>query len=217
VNSIALHSLKGGSGKTSTAIHLGAALSTPRRSVVLIDADPQRSAIEWYTWSQQQNRPLPFEVQHLFAGNRYVLERRFERLEADGVDLVIVDLPPELAESAEAAAGVVDLLLIPSTPSALDLRSAHAAIHLGREAREARGGRLPLISTVPSMLISRTRLAAEIAEALADYGEPVTPSIRRSVMVAQAGVDGGVVRPSSAVGQDYAKLARHVLARLRSV
>jgi len=217
VNSIALHSLKGGVGKTSLAVHLGAALATDRRRVVLLDADPQESALSWAEWSADQQRPLPYDVHRIDATHTAAaFQRQFERL-TEGADLAVVDLPPELAESARFAALTVDLLLVPCTPSALDLRSAHAAVDLARKAREIRRGKLPLVSLVPSMVTARTRIGAELPEALADYGEPVSPPVRRSVTVAQAGADGGTTRPSAPVTQDFAAVARHVLARLRAI
>jgi hypothetical protein len=44
---LALASQKGGSGKTTLAVHLAVALAAPGRSVVVVDTDPQRSATAW--------------------------------------------------------------------------------------------------------------------------------------------------------------------------
>src|SRR5829696_4278154 len=38
---------KGGSGKTTTAVNLAAALGEKRRRVLLLDLDPQHSATDW--------------------------------------------------------------------------------------------------------------------------------------------------------------------------
>jgi len=205
---VATISLKGGTGKTSIAVHLAAVLSTPKRQVVLVDADPQRSAAQW-----SEGGGLPFPVVALDTSRGAA---RFKaNLSALDADLVILDCPPELAETAMLAALLADLMLIPCGASALDLRAAKAAVDLAREAREERGGKLPLVSLVPSKLISRTRLANELAGVLADFGEPVALGIWQRVAVAEASVAGSVAPPGSLAGQEFAALAKHVTSRLR--
>jgi len=44
---ISVQNVKGGCGKTTTAIHLAAALTAAGRSVAIADGDPQKSALRW--------------------------------------------------------------------------------------------------------------------------------------------------------------------------
>ena len=44
---ICLSSLKGGSGKTTLAVHLAHAIALSKKKVILIDADPQGSSQGW--------------------------------------------------------------------------------------------------------------------------------------------------------------------------
>jgi len=44
---IAILNQKGGAGKTTLAVHLATAFARRKRQVLLVDADPQGSALDW--------------------------------------------------------------------------------------------------------------------------------------------------------------------------
>src|SRR4051794_14638878 len=73
---------KGGSGKTTTAVNLAAALGELRRRVLVIDLDPQASATAWLGQS-----PIERGLLDVFTGNVH-LSDLVARTDVPGVDLI---------------------------------------------------------------------------------------------------------------------------------
>ncbi len=112
---IAITALKGGVGKTTTAIHLAAFLQS-LAPTLLIDADKNRSAL---VWSKEDK--LPFYVASQ-AGSPSLITK-FTHIVID------TQARPELEDLEDLAAGS-DLLILPTTPNPLDLDTTFKAIEL---------------------------------------------------------------------------------------
>ncbi len=114
---------KGGAGKTTLALHLAVAAATAGRSVAIVDADEQASALAWA--SRRDPDALPILV---VAGGRD-LALTVARIDAE---LVIVDSPPS---ARTRGAWQPDRIVVPVQPSALDLAALGATLDLlgGRE------------------------------------------------------------------------------------
>jgi len=109
---IAIINLNGGTGEAVTAVHLAAALAVQGRTL-LVDADPQGSAL---SWSEEAER-LPFAVIGLAV--RDLHKRLSDHL--PGLMHAVVDTPPgdrAIVPSAIAATGVI---VVPIPPSIIDL------------------------------------------------------------------------------------------------
>jgi chromosome partitioning protein len=81
--------LKGGAGKTTTAVYLAAVAASNRRSVSLIDADPQASAADWIE-NSPDNRLQKVNV--IEAPTDRLLAKALDRVGDD--DVAVVDTPP---------------------------------------------------------------------------------------------------------------------------
>jgi chromosome partitioning protein len=109
---IAIVNLKGGTGKTVTAVYLAAALAMRGRTL-LVDADPQGSALAW----SEEAEGLPFTVVGLPVPD---VHKRLNDL-LPGLTHAVVDTPPgdrAIVRSAIAATGVI---VVPIPPSIIDL------------------------------------------------------------------------------------------------
>jgi chromosome partitioning protein len=102
---IVVSNVKGGVGKTTTAVYLAAAAAQRVRGpVVLVDADPQGATAEWYDSD-------PIEGVELVEGPSVRTVTKAMNHE-DG--LVVVDTPPGEGTLVQAALGRADAVVIPT-------------------------------------------------------------------------------------------------------
>lgn len=108
--------LKGGCGKTTTAMAIATAAQRDGRDVTVYDADPQASASTWSLDAEDAGCPLPFDVMPANVATMRALRKRDD----DGT-WSIVDCPPSgtVVDEAMQAATVV---IVPTTPAPADMR-----------------------------------------------------------------------------------------------
>ena len=138
---IAVANLKGGAGKTTTAVFL-ANLFAQRVKTLLVDADPQGSALAWASACDLDcaTVAMPGASLHETIGDV-----------AASYGCVVVDTPPGHLPIVRSALMAASLTVVPLQPTKLDVSRAGAMVQLAQEAREA-GGRFAL-----RFLLTRTR------------------------------------------------------------
>ncbi len=103
---VAVVSLKGGVGKTTTAVYLAAVAVRGRRPVAVVDADPQGSAAVWL-----EEWPIP-GVEVLEAPSERLLRKALAR--DDDASVWIVDTPPVSERLTALALQEADVVVIPT-------------------------------------------------------------------------------------------------------
>src|SRR6516165_11936761 len=115
--SLALANLKPGTGKTTSAVWLAHVFAQAGNSVLLVDADPSGSALEWsdlaamYPGLAPEQAAFPFRIVALPSRE---LHRRLPEI-AKHDDVVIIDTPQieDHAGIARSALRYADEILIP--------------------------------------------------------------------------------------------------------
>jgi chromosome partitioning protein len=109
---IAIINQKGGVGKTTTTINLGAALARQGSKVLLLDLDDQRSLSQFRV---PENMASSMDIQAVSPKELPKVVKKHS------YDYVLLDCPPVLAEAAAAALKIADIAIAPTPPRFLDV------------------------------------------------------------------------------------------------
>lgn len=158
---IAFLSQKGGSGKTTLAVHTAVAAHEVGECVVVIDTDPQKSAT---VWGEARNQDTPIVATAAAAELARVLDVAGQ----ERMTLAIVDTAPHAAPDATRIVRAVDLVVIPCRPTAFDIAAAGSAVDIVKAAG------VPAVFVL-SACPFRSPEIAETRAVLAEYGLPIAP------------------------------------------
>lgn len=162
---ISILNQKGGVGKTTLSIHISSTLALAGKKVLLIDADVQRSALDWA--SSRNSDPI-FSVVGISTNT---IHKEIQLLKQN-YDFIIIDGPPRVYDVARSAIAASDVIIIPVQPSPYDVWSAKEVVDLIKEVRE------PLqvykkikAAFVINRKISNSVIGRDVVEALEQYSD----------------------------------------------
>lgn len=191
---------KGGSGKTTLAVHLAVCAKSHKRNVALIDLDPQASAFMWNESRSDKDKldAVKADISHI--------QSLLNQARAGGIDLAIIDTAPHSDSAAAIVAQISDYVLIPCRPARFDLDAIASTYGIAK-----------LAKTPASVIINaapRGKLAEEAREALQEQGISVLDIVlQQRAAYSHAVIDGRGVHeyePDGKAASEIDSLYNHV-------
>ena len=213
---ISLLNHKGGVGKTTSAINIGAAFVQLGKSVLLIDLDPQanltislgisRQPVTIYENMRGEAEITPYTVKEGLdvvtsnldlsgaemelineAGREFILRELFEPLQHD-YDYIIIDCPPSLGLLTLNALTASNYVMIPMQTEFLALQGIVKIKQITDKVRFRLNKKLDIGGVIATMYDNRKILNRDVVETIEKYfGDKVFKTkIRTAVALAEA-------------------------------
>ena len=202
---ISLLNQKGGVGKTTLSINIATVLakqSGKEGAVLLIDADPQGSSLDW-SGAAGDNKSLVTVMGYPKSN----LHQKIEDL-GKGRDYVVIDGAPRVTDLARSSIIASDLVLIPVQPSPYDIWAANEIVKLIQEAMIYK----PSLKAafVINRKIPNTTIGRDVRDALEQFQLPVlSAAVTQRIVFAESASAG-----LSVVDVDDKSNAAHEIKRL---
>lgn len=238
---LAIYNQKGGVGKTTTAINVGAALADAGYKVLLIDLDGQCSLTKSLAIDQQAgtatdllsgDTPEPQTTEDI-NGRYYVIpaENDIYTVGLSGTDqlkkalrkynkfdYILLDCPPALSAVTTNALAAANKIIIPMQAEYLAMESVIDTVNTLQQAQKRINPQLVLSGVVITRYDNRLGISKEIAEQTAAYfkDKMFNTRIRNNVALVEAQANSQdifIYKPKSNGARDYKALTEELLNR----
>ena len=220
---IAIVGFKGGIGKTTICVNLGAALALRGRRVLLIDTDTQANlaialgikdsdqslaevlirkakAKDCIVPARENLDLLPSSLGLFKAQQRMVLEMAREEIFIEmfsgltGYDYQLIDCAPSVSLLTVNAVAYVEEVFIPVSMEMLALAGTRQFMRYLREISRLMGRGASIRLIIPTFYDPRRRVSEMVLQALIkDFGARVTPPIRIDTKLSEAPGEGRTI------------------------
>ena len=245
MKTLAVYNVKGGVGKTATAVNLAYLAVQGGHKVLLWDLDPQGAA-SWYFQAKGDSAPdktlwrdsakladaaqptqYPgLDLVPVDLGSRHldVWLRKDEGANAlagklkaldDTYSLVVLDCPPSLSHLAEGIFGAADLMLVPVVPTHLSLRAFKSLIDYYKEHELPRGQLKPFWSMADRRRLLHRMLIEQPPKNMRDVCKAVIPYASAIERMGEHRAPLETYEASSYAAEAYRDLWKEVSAALK--
>jgi len=193
MKTVALLTEKGGTGKSTLAVHLAVCGSRQGKAVAVIDLDPQASTASWC------ERRAGGDIA-VVAATAQELPRLLAEARKQGADLVLIDTAGRSDVTTAHVIEAADLVLIPCRPSIYDLEASQRTAD---QIKKAGGKRAAFVLNAVPPRGSRAHEAREALEPVL----PVSPiELHQLVAYSDALNDGRSVEELEPTGKAAAEI-----------
>lgn len=182
---IGITNLKGGVGKSTLSQNLAVSLALRGYKICILDTDMgQRSSMKWA--AQRSDDVLPIPVFGTEADNVIKDAKEHEK----HYEIVIIDGSPQLELAQVKTLTASDIVIVPISPSALDIWSMQQFLGKYEQVKEVKGNSIHGF-IILNKFSGKTRLDKEVTEVLDSLGMKVLESkIADRVAYREAPING---------------------------
>ena len=123
---IVVSALKGGVGKTTTAVYLAALAAAGRRPTTVVDSDPQASAAEWIEAAEDDEHLSQVGV--VEAPTERLVTKALGGIDSD--EVAVVDTPPGHERLLTKALEWADVVVVPTRVGGVETPRVEAVLEL---------------------------------------------------------------------------------------
>lgn len=180
---VAIGNLKGGVGKSTVTVNAAACMSLQGKKVCVVDCDVQATSANWLVDGDLDVHVVAMPNDDIRHAKLWL--KKVKSL-TNVFDVVIIDLPASMSHALASALLISHLVLIPLSPSAVDIHATERMIDALKAASKDRQASPPTALLVPTQVSARLYRSDELEKRMQQFGLPTTVGLRYDDMFQEA-------------------------------